>query len=180
MRWFWIDRFESFVHGESACALKNVSLAEDYLDALSPGHPVFPSSLVVEGLAQTGGLLVGECNAFRERVVLAKITRAKFHGVGRPGDTLAYHAVIDDVRDDGAMVTARADIGDARLAEVELMFAYLDERIAKHDLFFPADFLCMLRLLRLYDVGRHPDGRPLEIPPHLLAAEESVTGIPSP
>ncbi len=180
MRWFWIDRFESFVHGESACAIKNVSLAEEYLDQLSPGFPLFPSSLVVEGLAQTAGLLAGEVNGFRERVVLAKLSRARFHGLAQPGDTLTYEAVLDDIREDGAIATTRALIDGRVLAEVDLMFAHLDARIAEHDLFFPADFLCMLRILKLYDVGRHADGRPLEIPPHLLAAENQAVAVAAP
>ncbi len=175
MRWFWIDRFEEFVHGQRARAIKNVSMAEDYLDELSPMYPQFPCSLVVEGLAQTAGLLAGEANAFRERVVLAKLSRAKFFGSARPGDTIVYDATLDDIRSDGAIATTRARIGATTLAEVEMMFAHLDERIAGHALFFPADFLSLLRILRLYEVGKHADGRPLEIPPHMLAAERQVT-----
>lgn len=177
MRWFWIDRFESFVHGESARAIKNISLAEEYVDQLTPAFPLFPASLIVEGLAQTSGLLVGEYNGFRERVVLAKVSRAAFHGMARPGDTLTYEAVLEDVRDDGAIATTRALIGDRPIADVDLMFAHLDDRIAEHDLFYPADFLCMLRILKLYDVGRTADGGPLPIPEHLVAAEKRVIGL---
>ena len=174
MRWFWIDRFESFVHGESACAIKNVSLAEEYVDQQAPAYPWFPSSLIVEGLAQTSGLLVGEYNGFRERVVLAKVSRASFSGFARPGDTLTYEAILEDVRDDGAIASTQARIGDQLIASVDLMFAHLDDRIAGHDLFYPADFLCMLRILRLYDVGRMPNGDPLTIPEHLLEAEKQA------
>ena len=180
MRWFWIDRFEEFIHGVRACAIKNVSLAEDYLDELSPGHPFLPASLIVEGLAQTGGLLVAQYNGYQERVVLAKITRAKFHSIACPGDTIRYETTLDDIRNDGALVTGRGTVGDRPLVDLELMFAHLDERIADHDLFVPADFLRMLRILKLYDVGRHPDGSPLEIEPHLLEAEAAAMGLGSP
>jgi len=90
MRWFWIDRFLEFERAKRAVAIKNISLAEDYLTDYMPGYPVFPQALVVEGLAQTGGLLAGEVNGFRERVVLAKITRATFHEFAWPGDLLTY------------------------------------------------------------------------------------------
>ena len=59
MRWFWVDRFTEFVSGESATAEKNVSLSEEVVDEYAPGRTYFPSSLIVEGLAQTGGLLAG-------------------------------------------------------------------------------------------------------------------------
>ena len=79
MRWIWIDRFLAFERGKSARALKNVSLAEDYFGEHFPGYPVMPAALILEGLAQTGGILVGEANDFREKVVLAKIPWARFH-----------------------------------------------------------------------------------------------------
>ena len=76
MRWLWIDRFLEFERAKSARALKNLSLAEDHFADHFPGYPVMPGALILEGLAQTGGILVGEANDFKEKVVLAKINRA--------------------------------------------------------------------------------------------------------
>ena len=59
MRWIWIDRFVSFESGKSATAVKNLSLAEDHFADHMPGYPVMPAPLILEGLAQTGGILVG-------------------------------------------------------------------------------------------------------------------------
>ena len=59
--------------GKSARAVKNLSLAEDHFADHFPGYPVMPAALILEGLAQTGGILVGEANDFREKVVLAKV-----------------------------------------------------------------------------------------------------------
>ena len=75
MRWFWIDRFTEFESGRAATAIKNVSLAEEYLHDHFPGAPVMPNALVIEGLAQTGGLLVAEHSGFENRVVLAKVAK---------------------------------------------------------------------------------------------------------
>src|SRR5919106_1373096 len=90
MRWIWIDRFLEFTSGKSARALKNLSLAEDYFAEHFPGYPVMPAALILEGLAQTGGILVGEANDFKEKVVLAKIVSARFarEAIGRGGDFL--------------------------------------------------------------------------------------------
>src|SRR5262245_66351850 len=79
MRWIWIDNFESFESGKSARAVKNLSLAEDYFADHFPGYPVMPASLMTEGLTQTGGILVGEANDFREKVVLARVVWARLH-----------------------------------------------------------------------------------------------------
>lgn len=173
MRWFWIDRFVEFVSGERAVALKAVSIAEEPLDEYLPGHPVAPCSLIIEGLAQTGGLLVAEHNGFRERVVLAKVGKAVFHFPARPGDVLTYTAVVEDIRADGAMVRGTSHAGDRLQAEIELVFAHLDDRIPGTELFEPAGFLRTLRLLKLFEVGRTPDGQPLTIPAHMRDAEQA-------
>jgi 3-hydroxyacyl-[acyl-carrier-protein] dehydratase len=172
MRWFWIDRFTEFASGSRAVAIKNVSLAEEHLHDYFPGYPIMPASLIVEGIAQTGGLLVGEYNRFEERVVLAKVSRAQFHFYAVPGHTLTYTATVEDIKPDGAIVRGTSHLHDRLQAEVELFFAHLDHRI-EEELFEPADFLRMLRVFRLFDVGRNRDGGPLEIPQHLLEAERA-------
>lgn len=171
MRWFWIDKFLEFESGRRAVAVKNVALAEDHIDDYQPGHPVMPVTLVIEGLAQTGGLLVGEVNEFLERVVLAKVSRARFEFSPRPGDTLTYTATIDDIKEDGAFVSGTSYVGDRLQGEVQLCFAHLDRSNGAQGLFEPADFLRMLRCFRLFDVARKPDGSPVAIPARLLEAE---------
>jgi 3-hydroxyacyl-[acyl-carrier-protein] dehydratase len=180
MRWFWIDRFVEFESGRRAVTIKNVSLAEDQIDRYQPGLPVMPCSLIIEGLAQTGGLLIGEHNQFRERVVLAKVTRAEFFFPVRPGDTLIYTAVTDDIRPTGAICQGTSHCDGRLQADIELVFAHLDERFRGIDQFEPADFLRMLRLWRLYDVARTAAGEPLPVPAHLLQAEadEDAAGGP--
>lgn len=172
MRWFWIDRFVEFESGHRAVTTKNISLVEEQMDGYGPWLPIMPSSLIIEGLAQTGGLLVGEHNAFRERVVLAKVGKAVFHCPAMAGDTLTYTTVIENMQADGAMCKGTSHIGDRLHAEIDLVFAHLDGRFQGVDQFEPADFLRLLRLLRLYDVGRTKDGSPLKIPDHLLQAEQ--------
>ena len=174
MRWFWIDRYTEFVSGERAVAVKNVTMAEEHIHGYMPGYPIMPASLVVEGVAQTGGLLVGEYNAFQERVVLAKLGKAVFHSDAVPGDTLTYTTVVQDIQPDGAIVHGTSHIGDRLHAELEIVFAHLDDRFAGVDLFDPADFLAMLRSFAIYDIGRKPNGDPLEFPPHLLEAEATA------
>jgi 3-hydroxyacyl-[acyl-carrier-protein] dehydratase len=132
MRWIWIDRFLAFESGKSARAVKNLSLAEDYFADHFPGYPVMPGSLMLEGLAQTGGILVGEANAFREKVVLAKIPQARFHREVLAGEELIYDVEMLHLRPEGAAVRGRILVtqpgqADALVGEAELFFAHLDQ-----------------------------------------------------
>ncbi|MCA9247090.1 MAG: beta-hydroxyacyl-ACP dehydratase [Planctomycetales bacterium] len=171
MRWFWIDRYTEFISGERATAVKNVSLAEEQIHDHFPGEPIMPNSLILEGIAQTGGLLVKEHGKFLERVILAKVTKAIFHRKAAPGDTLIYNTVIEQINKEGAMITATSHCNDELQAEVDIVFAHLDERSEGKELFEPLDLLTWLRILRVFEVGRNPDGTPVVPPDHLLAAD---------
>jgi len=178
MRWFWIDRFSEFVSGEHATGIKNVSLSEEVVDEYAPGRTHFPSSLIIEGIAQTGGLLLGQLSDFKDRVVLAKVNNCVFNFEAYPGDTLVYHTRIKNRDGIGTTLEATSHRGDELQAEVELMFATLDdERFTGVELFEPAQFCRMIRLLRIFEVGVNPDGSPIQVPQHMIAAEKSLLHI---
>lgn len=174
MRWCWIDKFVEVQRGRYAVSVKNVSIAEEQLLDYVPGVPVMPNSLIIEGLAQTAGVLLGECNAFRERIVLAKVSRAVFHQVACAGDTLTYRTELKRVDELGAYATGTSHIGEQLQAEVELFFAHLDERFPGKENFAPENLLLLLRLLRFYEVARDENGAPLEIPAYLREAEQAA------
>ncbi|REK12994.1 MAG: beta-hydroxyacyl-ACP dehydratase [Planctomycetota bacterium] len=169
MRWFWIDRFIEFESGRRATAVKNVSLSEDHLHDHFPGAPLMPNALVIEGLAQTGGLLAAEHGGFVERVVLAKVAKARFHFSATPGDTLTYRTTIEDINASGAVVSGTSSVGERLQAEVQLFFAHLGEDVAGKWLFDPASLLAMVQLLGVYDVGRDAEGNPLKVPEELAS-----------
>src|SRR6185437_2342298 len=112
MRWIWIDTFIEFESGRRAPAIKNVSLAEEHLHDHFYGAPMMPNSLIIEGLAQTGGLLVGEYNSFEKKVILAKIQKAVFHFPALPGDTLIYSVTLNDISPEGGMISGTSHVGD--------------------------------------------------------------------
>src|ERR671914_1377945 len=119
MRWIWIDKFTEFTSKVSATAVKDVSLAEEHLHDLYPDFPVVPHSLIVEGMAQTAGILVGEARNFSEKVILAKIGRATFHRLVRPGETITFAARVDQLSDEGASCSGRVTVDGQLVAEVE-------------------------------------------------------------
>jgi 3-hydroxyacyl-[acyl-carrier-protein] dehydratase len=127
VRWIWIDRFVAFESGKAAVAIKNLSLAEDYFAVHFSGRPIMPACLILEGLAQTGGILVGEACQFKEKVVLAKIPKALFHREMYPGEQLRYHVEIIHLRPEGASVAAKVVVDGEVTAEAEIFFAHLDQ-----------------------------------------------------
>src|SRR3954467_4665385 len=104
MRWTWIDRFTAFESRRSATAVKCLSLAEDHFTEHFPGYPVMPAPLILEGLAQTGGILVGEANGYQKNVVLAKIQKAAFRREALAGETLTYTTTLQQLSDIGGLV----------------------------------------------------------------------------
>ena len=175
MRWYWIDRFLEFESGRFAKAVKNVTLAEDHLHDHFPGYPVMPKSLVVEGMAQTGGLLV--CEHFRlvEKIVLAKIPKVQFFSEARPGDSLIYAATVDDIHKDGAIVRTTSHKQGELHAEMEVVYANLNGQYEEKTLIDPVTLMHMMRILRVYEVGRSADGSPLTEPAELSGSEDSIS-----
>ncbi len=177
MRWIWVDRILELDKGVRCVAIKNVSLAEDVLHDHFPAAggrrpmPVMPNSLIIEGMAQTGGLLISQIDDFQSRVVLAKVSKAEFHSLATPGDQLRLRVELLSRQTDGAIVAGTVEIDGQVTAELELTFAILDESYGDQAFFIPEDLCRILRSMRLFDVGVNHDGSRIAIPKHMLAAE---------
>jgi 3-hydroxyacyl-[acyl-carrier-protein] dehydratase len=168
MRWIWIDKFLEFRTGQFARAIKNLTLAEEHLHDHFPGYPVMPASLIIEGLAQTGGILVGHASNFTEKVVLAKIPRAEFYGVACAGDQLVYEVTLTDLRAEGAVVEAKVLLEGELLAEAEIVFAHLDNS-RSNQTFGPKNFVFTQQLLSVLDLAKAQE-RARHSPPGLPEA----------
>lgn len=167
MRWIWIDRFLEFAPGKSAKAVKNLSTAEDFFADHFPGYPVMPGCLILEGLAQTGGILVGQANDYKEKVVLAKIQRAVFHREALAGEELTYAVELVHLRTEGASVQGTVHSGGALVAEADIFFAHLDQSRSKalfgdHNFVFSGELKRVLGLTKIL-AGRS-DGPPTAQP----------------
>jgi len=158
MRWMWIDQIVHFEPRTRMSAIKNVSLAEEHLHDHFPASaaeaatkaqdamPIMPASLMIEGMAQTAGILVGSVHHFREKVILAKIVSAAFEADVFPGDTLRYDATLDRMESAGASTSGTVhrmrhhgeNAGQwIEIGRVELLFSHLDQNMA--GLEFPED-----------------------------------------
>jgi len=147
MRWIWIDRIVSLDKARRCVAIKCVSAAEDVLhdhfpqSEHGPALPVLPNTLVIEGMAQTAGILVGHAKGFAEKVILAKIGKATFTRVAMPGCVIRYTADIERLDDSGASATGLVELIDPSknaddegyatpMGEIELMFSHIDQNRA--------------------------------------------------
>lgn len=137
MRWIWVDRIIEFESGRRAVTIKNVSLAEEHLHDHFPGFPVMPASLMIEGMAQTGGMLVGEARQFTEKVVLAKVQRAVFFRLVRPGEQVRYETQIEQITPAAATTTGRILSNGDLVGEVDMVFSHIDQNMS--GLEFPAE-----------------------------------------
>jgi len=137
MRWIWIDKFVEFESGRRAVSIKNVTLAEEHLHDHFPGFPMMPECLMIEAMAQTAGILVGQARNFAEKVILAKISKSVFHRYVRPGDTLRLEAEIESITDEAASTRGKITCDDSLVAEISLMFSHIDKNLAGKE--FPED-----------------------------------------
>lgn len=91
-----IDRVEELSIGESIKAYKNVTYNEQIFQGHFPGHPIYPGVMIIEGLAQAGGVLAFKsmekdgANLSDKVVYFMSIDNAKFRSPVRPGDKLEY------------------------------------------------------------------------------------------
>ena len=164
MRWLWIDQIIDYEPGKRLVAVKLVSLAEEHLHdhfpadagANLPPHPIMPMSLIIEGMAQTAGILVGSINNFREKVILAKIGKAELNANVTPGQTLRYDATIEHIGPHGASTTGTVSLRNASendwhdIGAIELMFSHIDQNLAgiafpKENFVFSENFRTILR-----------------------------------
>lgn len=166
MRWIWIDRFVEFVSGRRASAVKCVTLAEEPMGDHFPGYPVMPPTLIIEGMAQTAGILVGEARGFAENVILAKIRDAGFTEYARPGDRLRYDAAVESLDERAAVTSGRVFINDAPAGKVNLIFSHVNKAekaldLPDHNFVFTPSFLELLTRFRVRSMqdGGDADGR---------------------
>lgn len=106
MRFQLVDRILELTPGKSITAIKNLSLAEEYLADHFPGFPVLPGVLMVEALTQAGAWLLKVTDDFAYSTVMLKQAKAiKFNNFVSPGKTLSL--TVEIVSRDGDLCTVK-------------------------------------------------------------------------
>jgi len=107
--------------------LKNVTVNEPFFQGHFPGVPIMPGVLILEALAQTGGVLVHQKGYVKKIAVLLNVANAKFRKPVLPGDALLLYAKGLHVSGNGGKIRAKAMIGQVLAVEAELSFALVDK-----------------------------------------------------
>ena len=121
-----VDRVLSVTPGKSIVAVKNVTANEAYFMGHFPGHPVMPGVLVIEALAQAGGLLAWESATEEARLwilYLVGVDEVRFKQPVRPGDQLLLNVDLVRRKRNLWRFKARADVDGKLVAETELLMA---------------------------------------------------------
>ena len=107
--------------------LKTVTINEPFFQGHFPGVPIMPGVLLLEALAQTGGILVHQKGYVTKIAVLLNVSNAKFRKPVVPGDALHLHVKGLHVSGTGGKIRARATVQDRVAVEAELSFALVDK-----------------------------------------------------
>lgn len=123
-----VDRIlEMNLEENEILGLKNVTVNEPFFQGHFPGVPIMPGVLILEALAQTGGVLVHQKGYDKKIAVLLNVTGAKFRKPVLPGDALLLYAKGIHVSGNGGKIKAKAMIGQVLAVEAELSFALVDK-----------------------------------------------------
>lgn len=117
-----LDLEENIIIGQ-----KNVTANEQFFQGHYPGAPIMPGVLILEALAQTGGILVHQKGQGHKIAVLLNINNAKFRKPVVPGDVLILHAMGQHFSSRGGKIQAKALVNEQLAVEAEIGFALLDK-----------------------------------------------------
>jgi UDP-3-O-[3-hydroxymyristoyl] N-acetylglucosamine deacetylase/3-hydroxyacyl-[acyl-carrier-protein] dehydratase len=122
-----IDRIIEVEGSRRAVGLKNVTINEAFFQGHYPGDPIMPGVLIIEALAQIGGVLLSQELEHKGKVaVLLSMNKVKFRRSVRPGDQLILEAAAIRVRSSTGHVKGRALVGGEVAAEAEIKFVLTD------------------------------------------------------
>ncbi len=122
-----IDRILKLVPGEEVVALKNVTINEPFFQGHFPANPIMPGVLIVEAMAQAGGILVMESmppERYGQPVYFMGIDKVRFRKPVVPGDQLIFEAKLLKMREKVVKMSGKATVEDNLVAEAELMASF--------------------------------------------------------
>ncbi|QOY54043.1 3-hydroxyacyl-ACP dehydratase FabZ [Candidatus Sulfurimonas marisnigri] len=129
-----LDRVTDIQEKESLVGFKNVTIGDNVFQGHFPGHPIYPGVMILEGMAQAGGILafksmgdMTEEEAANKVVYFMSIDKAKFRTPVKPGDRLEYR--INVIKNKGAiwMLDGKAYVDDVLVSQAELKAMIVDK-----------------------------------------------------
>lgn len=128
-----VDRVTELEEGKFIHAYKNVSISEPVFQGHFPDHPIYPGVMILEGMAQAGGIIAFKSGGLtleelRQKVMyFMSIDKAKFRNPVRPGDKLEYKITVLKMRGSLIVLGGEAYVDDVLVAEAELKAMIVDK-----------------------------------------------------
>lgn len=129
-----LDRVTDIKIGEELIGYKNVTIGDNVFQGHFPGHPIYPGVMILEGMAQAGGILafksmgdMTEEEAAKKVVYFMSIDGAKFRNPVRPGDRLEYRVSVIKNKGSIWVLQGRAFVDDVLVSEAELKAMIVDK-----------------------------------------------------
>jgi len=128
-----VDRVTDLVKNESITSFKNVSISEPVFQGHFPDHPIYPGVMILEGMAQAGGILAFKSmdmtkeEAANKVVYFMSIDKAKFRAPVRPGDKLEYRISVIKNKGSVWMLKGEAFVDDKMVSQAELKAMIVDK-----------------------------------------------------
>jgi 3-hydroxyacyl-[acyl-carrier-protein] dehydratase len=126
-----VDRAEGFVSGKSLVGIKCVTINEPFFVGHFPGAPVMPGVLIIEALAQTGGLLMSkswDVDPEGKIILFMSVDDCRFRNPVRPGDVLRLEVEVLRARSDVVKFRGRGMVGDKLAAQADFAAMLVDIR----------------------------------------------------
>ena len=123
-----VDKIVEFKLNERCVGVKSVTMNEQFFQGHFPGAPVMPGVLIIEGMAQTGGILLLDGSDTNDRLVLFMgINNAKFRRQVVPGDQLVYELTMVNRRSKVCTMRGEAYVDGQLVCEAEMMATIVDK-----------------------------------------------------
>ena len=128
-----VDKVTDMEIGKNVIAYKNVSISEPVFEGHFPGHPIYPGVMILEGMAQAGGILALKSSGLSDEELKSKviyfmsIDRAKFRSPVKPGDRLEYRIEVIKLRKNLIVLDGKAYVDDVLVSEAELKAMVVDK-----------------------------------------------------
>ena len=129
-----LDRVTKLEEGVSIEGYKNVSISEPVFQGHFPDHPIYPGVMIIEGMAQAGGVLAFKSSSKEDQedmsnkvVYFMSIDKAKFRSPVTPGDQLVYRLTVIKQRGTIWQLDAKAYVDEKLVAEAELKAMIVDK-----------------------------------------------------